>query len=697
MNNLRRKLGLGIAVLVMLTLAAYLPAMRGGFVFDDPLLITENRLVKARDGLYRFWFTTNAADYYPVTWSLLWAQWRFFGDNPTGYHVVNILLHAVDAVLVWVVLRRLNIRGAWVAGLVFAIHPVNVATVAWASEQKNTLSMLLSLVAILLYLKFDEQPRWRWHVFSLVAFLLALLSKSAVVALPFVLLACVWWRHGIVTRKDLFRCLPFLGLSLVLGLVTLWFHFHHVLKLNPVQTTGFLSRLAAAGWVPWFYLCKAIVPLNLTVIYPKWEIDASRWISYLPGFVLVASFTLFWWKRNAWGRPLLFALGYFVVMLFPVLGLFDQSFYQYSLVADHWQYYSIIGLIALMVAAVDKIFHRVGGRGRVVGVLSSGVVLAVLAAATWTRASVYAQGETLWQDNVTKNPRAWLAHNNLGIALLDAGRIQEAIGCFEHAARIKPHYAQAHYNLGNALSRAGNPEQAIEQYEHALRIDPNLAEAHDNWGLALVRLGRSSEAIAHWEQALRIKPHDAEAYNNLGAILLQTGRTLEAVEHFKQAVQSKSEFVDAHFNLGNALLQADNPVEAIEHYQQALQLRPNFADAHDQWGLALVRLGRPSEAMEHWQEALRTKPDDAKAHYNLGVALQQAGKLDDAIAHWESAIRIKPDFAEAHYNLGIASEQAGKPKEAIKHFERAVQLKPDFVPAQDRLARLRNGEPASQR
>ena len=573
-------------LLVGLTFIAYLPALRGGFVFDDGPLIIVNRLVRAHDGLYRFWFTAEAADYYPLTGSLWWLQWRVFGYHAIGYHAVNVLLHAANAVLIWMILLRLKIPGAWLAGAVFAVHPVNVATVAWISEQKNTLSMLFSAVAILLYLRFYEDDRWRWYGFSLAAFLLALLSKTAVVMLPVALLGCVWWMRGRLRRKDFLCSVPFFVLSLALGLVTVWFQLHRALQGHLVRSDGFLARLAAAGWVPWFYLYKALLPVNLTLMYPKWSIDVSRWASYVPGALLIVCFLVFWRERRTWGRPLLFGLGYFLVMLFPVLGFFDQGFYAYSLVADHWQYHSIVGVIALAVAAGEEVFRRIGHQHRRWGMTVAVGMLAMLGAATWQRDGVYATDETLWQDTVARNPQAWSAYTNLGAAMKQAGKLEAAVGCYEQALRLKPDSAEAHNNLGDALRQQGKLPEAISHLEQALRIRPHYAECHVNLGNALAQLGRDQEAISHFEQALQINPDFAEVHNNLGNALLGQGKVSEAVEHYQQALRINPDFAEAHLNLATALEKAGRAPEAIEQYEQALRLKPDLTSA----GYALARL-----------------------------------------------------------------------------------------------------------
>ena len=597
--------------MVLLTVAVYVPAMRAGFVFDDVTLIRENRLVHAADGLSRFWLTTDAADYYPLTWSVWWLEWRLWGANPLGYHVLNVLWHAANAILVWRILRQLKIPGAWLAGLVFAVHPVNVATAAWISEQKNSLSMLFGLLATLLYLRFNEQGGWWRYGCSLAAFLLALLSKSAVVMLPVVLLGCVWWVNSRLRGKDLMRTLPFFILSLIAGLTTIWFQYHRA--GNVVRKVGFAYRVMAAGGAPWFYLWKAVLPIDLTVIYPKWEIDPSRWTFYLPGAVLVVLLMWFWSKRRSWGKPWLFGLGYFLAMLFPVLGFFDQGFYRSSLVADHWQYYSIVGVIGLVVAAGSRLWQK----HKRATITASVVMLIVLSIATWKRAGLYADDETLWRDNVAKNPRAWAAQLNLGVTLQQAGRVQEAMGYFEEAQRIEPDHA----------------------------------EVHNSWGVGFEQLGRIQEAADHLVRALQINPHYAEAHYNLGCLLQQTGNLGDAIAHYQQALRLKPDYPEAHNNLGSALQQTGDLGDAIAHYEQALRLKPDYPEAENNLGFALQETGKLDGAITHYLRAVRLKPDFADAHYNLGLALEQAGKIKQAMECYQQALAVEPGMVDAQKAL----------------------------------------------
>ncbi len=395
-----------------------------------------------------------------------------------------------------------------------------------------------------------------------MSFLLALLSKAAVVMLPIVLLGCVWWLRGRVQWKDILRSVPFFGLSLVVALVTMWFQYNRAFALGglSVRTGNVLSRIASAGCALWFYLSKAVLPRNLCAIYPKWNIDASHWTFYVPGLILAGCLAFFWRKRLTWGRPLLFGLGYFVVMLFPVLGFFNISFHEYSLVTDHWQYHAIVGVIALAATAGVAIGQRMGERGRTAGMLVGVAALMVLGAATWTRAGVYAGSETLWKDTVAKNPDTWVARYNLGNAYLQAAKIQDAIAQYEQAVRLKPGYLEARINLA----------------------------------FVLLQVGRVDDAVAHLEQAVRINHDSADGHYNLANAYLQTGRVQDAIREYQQTVQLNPDFVQTHVNLGFALAQRGRFDEAVRHWEAALRLDPGNQDAKR--GLERVQQIRSSGA-----------------------------------------------------------------------------------------------------
>jgi len=444
--------------------------------------------------------------------------------------------------------------------------------------------------------------------------------------LPFVLLGCAWWQRGSIVRKDLVRSIPFFALSGLLGLVTIWFQYNVAIGDDVVRTGGFFSRLAAAGWAVWFSLYKAIIPYKLCFVYPRWNIDTSSIVSYLPGIILLGCFIVFWRYRKGWGRVFLFALGYFVVTLFPVLGFFDINFMRFSLVTDHWQYFSIVGTIALVVGLGVWIRNRCSGQLRHLVTIAGTAVVLLFCVQTWIHCHAYKDLEALWRDTISKNPGAWMAHSNLGTVLVSQGRFEEAITHCSEALRINPGHAWIHGAMGAALAGQHRFEEAITHFSEALRIDPDFRDAH-------------------------------QAHNDLGIALNKISRFEQAIRHFSEAVRIKPDFAEAHANLGIGLARKGKLHEAVTHLSEALRIAPDSAGVHYSLGLALALGGRHEKAMHHFSQAVKIDPDFAEAHFNLGAELASQGSLEEAIDHFSEALRVRPSFAEAKQYMKLALQE----------------------------------------
>jgi tetratricopeptide (TPR) repeat protein len=649
-------------LLVVLTFLAYIPALRGGFVWDDDAYVTRNPLLTAPDGLERIWFSAHhQSQYFPLVYTTLRFEHTLWGLRPAGYHFVNILFHALNALLVWVVLRRLALPGSWLAAAIWAVHPVNVESVAWITELKNTQSTLFYLLAVLAWMKFTARETgrpWRFYGLALVLQALALFSKTTACTLPAALLLVLWLRKEPIGWRRLVQVAPFLALGVAMGLISVWWEAHLGNYGNELDYSfNGLERLLIATHALWFYVTKLVWPAKLAFSYPRWEIDVRdpRQYTWLIGCVVIALFL--WWRRRVLGRAPVAAVVFFVAALSPLLGFIPLYTFRYTFVADHYQYVASIGLIALFAAAVSSRVDtwQLGTTGRC-ALLAS--LLFALGALTWRQAHIYHDEESLWRDTIAKNPASWMAHTDLAGVLLESGRATEALEEAEQTLRIKPDCAEGHYNLGNVLVSVGKVDEGIGHYEQALRINPSIAAAHYRLGLALAREDRMPEAIEHWEQALRINPDYADAHSKLGVALAEQGRM----------------------------------PEAMQHWEQAVRVNPDDADAHNRLGLALAKQGHMQDAVGHWEQVLRVNPAFPGAHYNLGIALCTEGKWQEAAGHFERELLARSDNALTHYYLGVALEQMNRMKSAIEQYKLALESNPGMVEAQNGLSRLQGGQ-----
>jgi tetratricopeptide (TPR) repeat protein len=642
-------------VLAVVTFLAYFPVLRAGFFWDDDTLFARNPAMLSLPGLRQIWSSLTASRFVPLTLTSFWVERRVWGLNPLPYHALNVGVHAANAVLLWVLLRRLKIRGAWVAAAVWALHPVNTETVAWVSELKNAQSELFFLLALLTFLRFEGRLSPRDYAAALVFGAAAMLSKASTIMLPGVMLLCAWWQRGRWRRQDFLRVAPLAAFGAAMSLVTI------VEQRQEIAHTGAsdwalsaTQRVMLAGRAPWFYAGKVLWPADLCLVYPRWELAVHSVVAWLPLVGLALVVAALWPFRHArWAQAAIFGLGYFLIALLPVLGFFDTYFFRYSLVADHFQYLGSIGLIGLVIGTGTIVCQRAGPWGRDLGVFGAAIVLLTLGVSTWKRSHVYQNLETLWSDTVTKNPQSWMVHGNLGYILSSEGRVNDAIGEFEQATRLKPDDAQAHINLGNILLQTGKVPEAIGQYQEALRLKPDDAQAHYNTGNALQRAGKVSEAIAQYEQALRVNPNYAEPHNNLGLALSESGKIQEAIRHYEQALEIDPDYAKAHNNLGLALERAGRASEAMRHYEQALRIKPDYPEALNNlaWLLA-TRMppdrGNSIRAVALAERACKvSNPPMATYLDTLAAAYAAAGRFDDAIATAQKAIDVARTAGQA--------------------------------------------------
>ncbi len=564
------------ALLVVAVFLVYLPAWQGGFLWDDDNHLLNNPVLKP-GGLAKAWVPGSYLNYWPVTYSVYWLEFTIWGLEPLGFHLVNIAVHALSALLLWRILVQLRVPGAMFAAALFAMHPVNVESVAWIAQLKGILALVLGLVSVLIFLSYEKLGGgWRWAL-SIAAFWLSTLAKGTLITLPVVLLACAWWQRGRIQMRDLLRVLPFVLIGAGMAGVEVWSQ-HRVGTDAVAPSYSLLTRTAVAGGAVWFYLGKLLWPLDLCMFYPAWPVDRRDAMSYLPCLLLALVLGLaWWWRRSAWGRAIVMLIVGYVGLLLPALGFAKFYFMRYSLVADHYQYAAMIvpcAVLAGAAATLLRLWHVPSFWQRLLGL----VLLAVLALLAWRQSRMYADPQTLYRTTIEQNPNCWMAYNNLGQILAAGGEVNEAIADYQSAMQIKPDFAEAHINLGLVMAGRGQIDEAIGQYRKALEIDPNSIEARNDLGITLAGRGKFDEALAQFRRALEVNPDCLETRFNLGVTLASRGRFDEAIAEYRKALEIDPDDVQVCYNLGLALAGQGRYDDAIKQYQKVINLLSDQSD-----------------------------------------------------------------------------------------------------------------------
>ena len=669
------------AVLATVTILAFRPAWHGGFLWDDDDYIINNELLTAPDGWQRIWFSLDSpSQYFPLTYSTFRIEHALWGLNTTGYHWVNLLLHVANALLVWVVLARLRVPGSWLAAAIFALHPVQVESVAWITERKNVLMGFFFLLTLLAWIAFvDERGRrpWIFYCLALIFYALALSAKATACTLPAALFLILWLQKKPISARRLIQIVPFLVLGIGMGLLAVWWErYHQGTSRGAFPFLSPIERILVASRAIWFYLSKIFWPSNLTFIYPRWNISPADLLDYTWLFAGIAACVAMYFLRRHFGRSVEVAAAFFVATLSPVLGFIMLFTFRYTFVADHYQYLACIGPVALASAGIVTLSHKFS-QYRAAIVSAALVVVAGLGMLTSRQAAAYSDIETLWRTTLAKNPECWMAHTNIGLVLFQKGQIDDAIAHYRSALQMQPDWWDAEYNLGTALTAKGEVDEAIVHCEKAVSMRPTDPDAQVSLGNLLLQKGRIDDAIAHYQKAITVRPDYFLALYGLGHALLEKGELDSAIQVCRSALFLRPLDSDCHTTLAIALEEKGNPAEAIQHYQKALELSPRSIPALTNlaWLLATSRdasLRNGSKALELAKQADRlVTGTNSLVLRTLAAAYAENGEFASAIRTASSAMQLARIHGEdslvrnldqeiALYQLGMPYRESAK-------------------------------------
>ncbi len=671
--------GLGALLLALLVLVAYYPALMAGFIWDD-IIFTSAKPVKEWAGIWDIWTDPKSLEleghYWPMVYTSFWLEHKLWGDAPAGYHAVNLLLQLVNSLLVWRLMWRLAVPGAWLIAAVFAVHPLHVESVAWVIERKDLLSGAFYLGAVLVWLRFTEAPSRRGYVLALGLFGASLLSKTVTVTLPAALLVLAWWQHGRVTRTDVLRLLPFfaVGLAFAYG-DTAYYASREPLDLD----YSFIERLQIASHALWFYIGKLLWPVDLAVIYPFWEVGPGQWVEWGYVAAVVVLVAGLWRWRGRIGRGPLAAALFYGVTLSPVLGFVDFGYMQFAFVADRFQYLAGIGVMGLLMGAGVHAAGRLpaGMRRGALGAALLGI--AVLAALSAKQSHIYRDEITFFSHIVAHNPQGRDAYHNLGKAFQDVGRMEEALEAAQTAVEFRPDFAGAYGNLGLALKHFGRLDESEEVLRRGLEADPKNKNVLLNLSEVIRQQGRHEESLQWYDTTIRRDRQYALAYAGKGDALFVLERYEEAIRNLEKALALTPDMPQAPLMrtlIGEAAQKLERFGEAERQYREALRINPGLFRAHTDLAGLLIDRGRPGEADRHLEGIRAQHPDDADGLQAIAEMFRKRGQYEPALPWYDAVFEADRDYTQGYAGKGDALFRLGRYGEAIESLARAIALEP---------------------
>jgi len=704
-----------VAAVGLLAVVVFIPAFNAAFVWDDVLIVNLSEFVT---GFRDIWFNPRLIEseghYWPMVYTTFWVEQMLWGTDPVGYHVVNVALHAANAMLVLVLLRRLGAPGAWVAAAIFAVHPTHVDSVAWAIERKDVLSALFYLLAALAYLSWDERTREAsssvgtrgasrhrrraarrrrstgrdeaMYAGSLAAFVLALLSKSIAVTLPATLLVYHWWRGGRVRGHEFARSVPFFAAAAVITAGDL-VYYRSLERLSLDISLAERAQIVARAF--WHYAQQLLWPADLLPIYPRWEIDGGDvlgWALFVLGAGVVVGL---WTLRGRVGRAPLAAVLFFGITLSPVLGLVDYGYMRTSYVADRFQYLAGIGFIALVVGSVSWTVSRLeaGHRLRAVGVLSllCAAALVALGVLTWRLTLNYETPEKFYTYIVTKNPTArGGAYVNLGNAYRGQGRIDDAIEAYEQSLiNDAPDVRLTHYNLGTLHHSEGDIDLAESHLRQSLEADPNYTSAISQLSKLLASRQEFDEAEKLALKALSLSPRKAQVLLNASDLYERIGDIEQAEKYLVQALDRRPDDVNWLSNYGLFLYRHGREADAEPVLRRALEAEPGLEGVAQSLAALMLRQGRDDEAARLVEEGYIESLELAAASSDVdrGNDLLEERRFDEAVEAYEAALTANSDNVAAHVQLGVALENLGRGEDALESYRDAYDIDDEDISA----------------